>query len=79
MNSGTSVLVENVIIEPSYRGKGIGKVLLKEIEIWAVTKGAKRLQLLADCENTNGLEFYKHLNWKSTNLTAFMKRNISSL
>ena len=65
-----SAWVEDMVIEESYRGHGIGKQLLQNALKWAKNKGATRAQLLVDTENTEALGYYQHLNWETTQLQA---------
>ena len=65
-----SAWVEDMVIEESYRGHGIGKQLLKNALTWAKNKGATRAQLLVDTANTDALGYYQHLNWQTTQLQA---------
>ncbi|MFZ3101936.1 MAG: GNAT family N-acetyltransferase [Desulfitobacteriaceae bacterium] len=71
---GLIALIEDLVVEDSYRGQGIGKGLIFSIEDWAITRDAKRLELLADRNNTPALDFYKKLNWKSTQLICLHKK-----
>lgn len=71
---GVSVRIEDLVVDRHHRGKGIGKSLLGAISRWAEEKGAVRLQLLADQTNHNALNFYAHLGWKPTSLTALHAR-----
>jgi len=73
---GISVLVEDVVIDENYRGQGIGRELLKTMERWAIEKGARRLQLLADINNSSALTFYDKLNWKKTSLMCLQKKDV---
>jgi GNAT superfamily N-acetyltransferase len=73
---GWKTLIEDVVVKEEYRGQGIGKKMLAFIADWAKSQGAKRLDLLADSYNTNGLKFYDKLQWKKTNLIALQKRGI---
>lgn len=73
---GISVLVEDVVIEQNHRRQGIGKELLGAMENWAVQKGARRLQLLADINNSSALAFYKQSNWSETRLMCLQKKDI---
>ncbi len=68
-------LVEDVVVNPSYRGKGIGKMLLSSLEKWAKKRGLKRLQLLADQNNLPALEFYEKMNWKKTQLICLRRKD----
>lgn len=69
-------LVEDLIVNKEWRGRGIGRQLLKFLETWAAQKSLKRIQLLADIENTPALEFYKRLNWSKTQLICLHKKEI---
>ncbi|MGB4811381.1 MAG: GNAT family N-acetyltransferase [Methylophilaceae bacterium] len=65
-----SAWVEDMVIEAKYRGQGIGKQLLENIQKWAKSHGASRLQLLVDIENTDAVGYYNHLHWQATQLQA---------
>jgi GNAT superfamily N-acetyltransferase len=65
--------VEDVVVAPAYRGKGVGKWLLITLESWAVAEGLKRLQLIADRDNETAREFYVHLGWHPTRLVVLRK------
>ncbi|NLI12649.1 GNAT family N-acetyltransferase [Pelotomaculum propionicicum] len=71
---GLAALIEDLVVEDGYRRYGIGKNLLFSVESWAVQKGARRLELLADRDNTRALEFYKKMNWKYTRLICLHKK-----
>jgi len=66
-----SAWIEDMIVDSSYRGRGIGKELLQQALAWVKNKGATRAQLLVDTENTAAIGYYKHLNWESTQLQAY--------
>lgn len=70
---GLAGVVEDMVVSKKYRGKGIGKFLMKLIEEWAKEKGLFRLQLLADKDNTAALEFYKKMDWSNTQLICIRK------
>ncbi|MCI1946497.1 GNAT family N-acetyltransferase [Clostridium luticellarii] len=69
-----SVLVEDVVVDRVYRERGIGKELLLNIQNWAILKGAKRMQLLADKHNTSAIDFYRHFKLDNTNLICLVKK-----
>lgn len=71
---GIVALVEDMVVEDAHRGEGIGRDLLLAIEVWALARGVKRIQLLADQKNTPALEFYKRMDWKSTQLICLQKK-----
>jgi len=66
----SSAWIEDMIVDATYRGHGIGKQLLQQALDWAKNNGATRAQLLVDIENTSALGYYKHLKWESTQLQA---------
>lgn len=70
---GLSALVEDMFVEPGERGRGVGRALLREIEAWAGARGASRLQLLADRENTPALAFYDRMGWRGTRLVCLRR------
>lgn len=70
---GLKVIIEDLVIEKKYRGYRIGSKLLSAIKKWAVSCGAKRMDLLADQRNHLALEFYRKQNWQHTELIALQK------
>lgn len=67
---GYSAWIEDVVVDEGYRGRGVGRRLLDSISTWAQQRGATRLQLLADMENTSALGFYRNNGWQETQLRA---------
>jgi ribosomal protein S18 acetylase RimI-like enzyme len=65
---GPSVLVEDVVVAPAHRGRGIGRALMHTMAGWALEQGATRMQLLADKNNPPALAFYERLGWRTTAL-----------
>jgi len=65
---GPALLVEDVVVRESCRGRGVGRLLMEAISAWAKDKKVNRLQLLADRNNTAALEFYRCLGWQGTEL-----------
>ncbi|PLX45907.1 MAG: GNAT family N-acetyltransferase [Deltaproteobacteria bacterium] len=70
---GPVALIEDLIVEKNSRGTGVGAHLLKEVEEWAKSKGASRLQLLAYKDNGPAEKFYKDSGWVKTNLICLRK------
>ncbi len=66
-------LVEDVIVDRGFRGRGIGSLLLEQIAAWGRENGLKRLQLLADGNNQPALDFYKNRRWNITSLICLRK------
>lgn len=68
-----SAWVEDMVVREQFRGQGVGKALLETVRDWAMKRGAKRIQLLADADNQPALDFYQHLGWQATKLFAWKK------
>jgi GNAT superfamily N-acetyltransferase len=71
---GFALLVEDVVVEASWRGQGIGSRLLAVLAGWAGEQGISRLQLLADRNNRPALDFYRKLGWQGTELICLRQR-----
>ena len=70
---GSSLLVEDLYVDEQVRDQGIGRRLLEKLGKWADKHGARRMQLLADCNNHKALEFYGHTGWQQTKLICLRK------
>jgi len=66
-----SAWIEDMVLRDEFRGQKLGKALLEKAADWAKSKGAKRIQLVADADNAPALGFYKHLGWQPTRLFAW--------
>ncbi len=70
---GPCGLIEDVVVDESHRGQGVGKALMNHLVVRAEEQGLTRLQLLADRDNTSALDFYRKDGWSMTSLTALRK------
>jgi len=68
-----SGLLEDMVVAPAARGRGIGRRLLEAAEGWTRERGATRLQLLADRENAPALRFYERMGWRGTRLVCLRR------
>jgi GNAT superfamily N-acetyltransferase len=71
---GLSGLIEDVVVNESYRGRGVGKRLMEYLVQWAAKQGLTRLQLLADRQNQPALMFYQSQGWSTTNMIALKRQ-----
>lgn len=69
---GKAGLIEDLVIDKNYRQQGLGSKFMKHLTDYAKESGYKRLQLLADKDNTPAINFYARENWKTTNLFGLM-------
>ncbi len=70
---GPSLLVEDLVVSEAERGRGFGKALLHAAANWGESRGASRLQLLADRSNIRGLDFYRNQGLETTSLICLRK------
>ncbi len=73
---GDAGLVEDLIVAAPHRGAGVGRRLLAAADEWAWTRGATRLQLLADRENALALGFYAAVGWGPTRLVCLRRGGV---
>lgn len=60
--------IENLCVDPSYRGKGIGTTLVREVLRIVKTRGAKRLRVTALSNNDQSLHFYRMNGYKDVDV-----------
>lgn len=70
---GPALLVEDVVVRPEARGRGVGRALIARIEAWGRRLGSTRLQLLADRHNTGSHGFYAACGFSPTNLVCLRR------
>jgi GNAT superfamily N-acetyltransferase len=70
---GLSAGIEDVVVDQTVRGRGIGRALLAAAEAWARRRGAVRIALLADETNLLALDFYDRLGFTRTRLVWLAK------
>jgi GNAT superfamily N-acetyltransferase len=60
---GKAALFEDLIVDPRYRGKGIGSKLVSYVIQQARAEGVLRITLLTDLENDTALGLYRKLGF----------------
>ncbi|HSN14830.1 MAG TPA: GNAT family N-acetyltransferase, partial [Anaeromyxobacteraceae bacterium] len=65
--------LEDLVVAEEARRDGVGRALLLAAERWARSRGATRLQLLADEENVPALRFYRRMEWAGTKLVCLRR------
>ena len=73
---GKAAMIEDMAVEKSARGNGIGRLIMDEIASWAKENGITRLQLLADKNNIRAISFYKKNDWKDTQLICLRRTGV---
>ena len=56
---GPSVHLEDLFVQPAYRGRGIGRALLERVAAIAVERGCTRMQWDVLDWNASAIEFYR--------------------
>ncbi|MBI5032412.1 MAG: GNAT family acetyltransferase [Chloroflexi bacterium] len=70
---GRRGIVYHLAVEQSYRGNGIGKMLMTEIEKRLAAKGCVKAYLLVVPDNTDVIEFYRRIGWDMMPVTPMGK------
>lgn len=68
-----ALLIEDVVVKPSWQNRGIASELLQTLGDWGACRGARRMQLLADQTNSPALGFYHRKGWQQTQLICLRK------
>jgi len=74
---GRVALLEDMIINPLYQNKGIGKKLLLKVFEKLKKKKVKRITLLTDGDNQKGHNFYKSLGFVESTMKVFRQRMLN--
>lgn len=65
---GRRGMVYHLAVEPSQRGRGLGRLLMQALEQRLVAKGCLKAYLLVTKDNPQALEFYRALGWETMDL-----------
>ncbi len=63
---GGYVKMNGLGVLPEYRNLGIGRMLLEEVERFAIKKGAPYIGLASGIRRTDAHRFYEHLGYRKT-------------
>ena len=69
--------IYHLAVSPSYRGRGIGKLLLEDCVQGLARAGIKRALILVARENPLGFEFWRRNGWEELPFALPMARDIS--
>ena len=61
-------MLEDMVINPEYRGYGIGSILLEEAIKFSKQRGCKRITLLTDCDNEKAINFYSKQGFEESKM-----------
>ncbi|MGB3977209.1 MAG: GNAT family N-acetyltransferase [bacterium] len=77
-SSDIVMMLDLVYILPEFRGKGLGKTLMRKFLDFAVASGAVRIDLLTDMDNPAAVHLYESMGFKGRNryqMINFLKDN----
>ena len=70
------MVVEDVIVDESFRGNGVGKALMGYVELLAKQHNCSYIMLITDFDRIDSQKFYKSLGYKTDEYRAFKKHLI---
>ncbi|MBI5300637.1 MAG: GNAT family acetyltransferase [Chloroflexi bacterium] len=70
---GRRGLIYHLAVARVYRGNGLGKILMAEVEKRMAAKGCLKSYLLVKRENEDVIEFYQGLGWDVMDITIMGK------
>ena len=70
---GRRGMIYHLAVDPAFRGRGIGRALMAEVEQRLIAKGCLRAYLLVTEENQEVVSFYRRLGWEPMPVIAMGK------
>ena len=68
------MVLENMIVDKRYRNKGIGKILVAELEKIALVKKCTQIILVTETERVDACKFYESVGYNPTKNKGFKKK-----
>jgi putative acetyltransferase len=60
-----TIEIKRLFVKPEYRGQGMAKLVLQELERWALESGYSTAVLEIGIKQTDALQFYNHLGYEN--------------
>ncbi|WP_209000445.1 GNAT family N-acetyltransferase [Labrenzia sp. DG1229] len=76
---GVPAQLENVAVDPDFKGLGLGRKLMEKAEEFACKSGATAIQLATHANMPENVSLYSHLGWSETLRTGnkiMMKKDL---
>ena len=67
-------VIENLVVKSEFRKQGIGRILVDEVQEWAIAKGARSIELNVYEFNETAISFYEGLGYR--NLSRKMSKEL---
>jgi len=68
------LVIENMIVDSKYRKKGIGKMLIEQIEKQAKIKGCSQIILVTEMNRHDACGFYESIGFHPTANKGYKKK-----
>ena len=78
LEGGQRAELMGLIVEPSARGRGIGRRLVEAVELWASTRGLKTLTVRSNVERSDSHPFYAALGYTLDKTQHVYSRSLAS-
>ena len=59
------IVVDRLLVGPAHEAEGVGHQLLEWAEGWAISRGARTLQVTVEPDNARALDFYRRCGFAS--------------
>ncbi|MEF8832799.1 MAG: GNAT family N-acetyltransferase [Candidatus Thermoplasmatota archaeon] len=73
-DDGRKGWINRLAVTEDYRGRGIGKTLVEELEKVFEKKGFKIWAALIEPDNPDAMDFFEHLDFEDKNIKYYSKR-----
>ena len=73
-NGNGHVYVDELWVNPEYRGKGLGKALMKKADELKTELNATGIRLYVRVDNSSAINLYKHCGFSEDGQTFFMEK-----
>ena len=70
---GRRGLIYHLAVDRAYRGQGLGRALMAEVERRLLAKGCLRVYLMVKVENLDVIDYYKQQGWGPMTVTILAK------
>lgn len=74
--SAATAEIGGLIVDENFRRRGIGKLLMAEVEKWAKEKGVCEILLATRVDRSIAFEFYKSLDFSLVHTTHFLRKQL---
>jgi ribosomal protein S18 acetylase RimI-like enzyme len=70
------VVVQSLVVDQRARKEGVGKLLMDAAEMWASTKGARKVVLHTRVDRDDARSFYERLGYRRNSTSHLMTKSI---